>query len=53
MKIITVSGEVWVWVHQKYGIIQTILHFYSLETNNFYYLNVPDDDQLNRQNNET
>ena len=50
---IDVSDEVWLWAHQKYGMIQIIQKLYSFETNNWYYLDVPDDGQTNQRNNET
>ena len=34
MKIIDVSDEVWMWVHQKYGMSQNVQKYYSLKINN-------------------
>ena len=47
-----VSDEVWMWVHQKYGMSVIKRKLYSIETNNWSYLSVTDNGQLNRQNNE-
>ena len=52
MRKIDASDEVWIWVHQKYGMSQIVRKLYSFETNNCSYLYVPVDDQLNRRNNE-
>ena len=48
-----VSDEVWMWVNQKYGTIRIVQKIYSFKTNTFSYLAVPNNDQLNQQNNET
>ena len=46
-----VIDEVWVWVHQKYGIGLIVWKFYSFKTNRLSYLYDPDDDQFHQQNN--
>ena len=53
IKIIDVSDEVWMWVHQKYGMSRIVKIFYSFETNNCSYLAVPDNGQLNQQKKQT
>ena len=53
MNIMNINDEVWMWVHQKYGMSRIVQKFYSLKTNNWSYLTVPGNVQLNRQNNET
>ena len=46
------SDEVWMWVHQKCGIIQIVKKLYSIESNNCYYLIVSEDGQFNWRNNK-
>ena len=52
MKIIDVSYEVWMWVHQKYWMSQLVCKFYPLKTNNWSYLAVNDYGRLDQQKNE-
>ena len=53
IQIIDVSDEVWMWVHWKYGMSGIVQKMHSFETNNWSYLTVPDNNQLNRWSNET
>ena len=53
MKIIDVSDEVWMWMHQKYGLIWSVQKLYFFETNNWSYLSVNGNDQFNQQKNDT
>ena len=46
------SDEVWMWLHQTYGMSQIIRNFHLIETNNCSYLSVPGNGRLNQQNNE-
>ena len=52
IKTENVSDEVWMWVHQKYGIIGILQKLYSIETKKCSYIAFPDYGILNRQNNE-
>ena len=40
--------EVWMWVHQKYGIILIIRKFYSVESKNCTYLAIHSDVGMNQ-----
>ena len=48
-----ISDEVWMWVHKKYGMGQSVWKLYSFKTNNCSCLAVPNNCWLNQQNNET
>ena len=51
IQIIDDSDEVWMWVHQKYGMGLILQNFYPFETKTISYLAVPYNDQLNQFNN--
>ena len=53
MIIIDVSDEVLMWVNQTYGMSQIVLKINSFGINNFYYLALTKNGELNRKNNET
>ena len=53
MQITDISDVVWMWVHQKCGMIQNICKLYSLKTNNLSYLYVPNNDWLKQRSNVT
>ena len=46
------SDEVWMRVHQKYGMGLVEKKLYSIKTNNCSYLDFPDDVWLDQQKNE-
>ena len=50
-KPMNASDEVLVWVHIKYWMSPILRGFYSIKTNNCFYLNVPIYDRLNQQKN--
>ena len=47
-----VSDEVWMWLYQKYGMIQIVQKFYSIKTNSCSYLAITYDVWLNKWNDE-
>ena len=53
MKLMDVSDEVWMWVHQKYEISRIIQTIYAFKANNWSHLAVPDILGLNQQNIES
>ena len=50
---LNVRNEVWIWVHQKYGMSRIIQKLHSVETKKITYVAVPEDGRLNWKNNET
>ena len=49
MKITQLGLEVWMWVRQRCGIIRIKRKFYPVESNNWFYLAVPDYGGFNGQ----
>ena len=51
-KTMNVSDEVWIWVHWKYGMSEIIWKFYSIDTINCSYLDVPNYGRSNQRKNK-
>ena len=49
MKIINVSGKVWMWVHWKYGMSPIVGKLYPFGGGKWSYFSVSEDFRLNRQ----